>query len=157
MSTPIAFLGEFGDAIDFILHSREARSGGTEIGGANLLPLLWEHLALTGVSVGIALAIALPLALWLGHIGKGELLAVSVSNVGRAVPSLALIGSPSVTTPASGAIVAVAITLTTDVRMPPNSSGRASGSSIRRTLCSPVMPMPRAASTTSRSTWRTPT
>ena len=27
----------------------------------------------------------------LGHIGKGELLAINVSNVGRAVPSLALI------------------------------------------------------------------
>jgi osmoprotectant transport system permease protein len=41
--------------------------------------------------VGIAAAIAIPLALWLGHIGKGQFLATSVSNVGRAVPSLALI------------------------------------------------------------------
>jgi osmoprotectant transport system permease protein len=86
-----AFLGQFGDAIDFILHAREARSGGTEVGGANLLPMLGEHLKLTGVSVAVAVAIAVPLALWLGHLGKGELLAVSVSNVGRAVPSLALI------------------------------------------------------------------
>ncbi|HEY8583789.1 MAG TPA: ABC transporter permease [Capillimicrobium sp.] len=86
-----AFLGQFGDGIDFILHSREARSGGTEVGGSQLWGMLWEHLKLTGVSVGIAIALAVPLALWLGHLGKGELLAVSVSNVGRAVPSLALI------------------------------------------------------------------
>jgi osmoprotectant transport system permease protein len=84
-------MSEFGDAIDFILHAREARSGGTDVGGAELLPMLWEHLSLTGVSVGIAVGIAVPLALWLGHVGRGELLAVSVANVGRAVPSLALI------------------------------------------------------------------
>lgn len=84
-------VNQFGDAIDFILHSREARSGGTQVGGDQLLPLLWKHLELTGVSVGIAALIAIPLALWLGHIGKGEFLATSLSNVGRAVPSLALI------------------------------------------------------------------
>ena len=32
-----------------------------------------------------------PVGLALGHAGKGELLAISISNVGRAVPSLALI------------------------------------------------------------------
>jgi osmoprotectant transport system permease protein len=84
-------MSQFGDAIDFILHSREARSGGTDVGGSELLPLLWKHLELTGVSVGIAVALAVPLALWLGHVGRGEFLATSVANVGRAVPSLALI------------------------------------------------------------------
>ena len=34
---------------------------------------------------------SIPLGLWLGHIGKGGFLAINVSNVGRAVPSLALI------------------------------------------------------------------
>ena len=41
--------------------------------------------------MGIACAIAIPLGLWLGHIGKGGFLAINASNVGRAVPSLALI------------------------------------------------------------------
>jgi osmoprotectant transport system permease protein len=84
-------MNQFGDAIDFILHAREARSGGTEVGGSHLLPLLWTHVELTLVAVAIAVLIAVPLGLWLGHVGRGELLATSVANVGRAVPSLALI------------------------------------------------------------------
>jgi osmoprotectant transport system permease protein len=84
-------VSQFGDAIDFIFHSHEARSGGTKIGGSQLLPLLEKHLELTFVAVAVAALIAVPLALWLGHIGKGELIATSVANVGRAVPSLALI------------------------------------------------------------------
>ena len=68
-----------------------------------------------------------------------------------------MIGSPSVCTLASGAIVAVATTFTAEVRRPPKIAGRASGSSILRTISMPVMPCPRAASTVSRSTWRTPT
>ena len=84
-------MSQFGDAIDFILHSAPARSGGTEVGGSQLWPMLVKHLELTATSVGLAVAIAVPLALWLGHIGRGQFLATSVSNVGRAVPSLALI------------------------------------------------------------------
>ena len=53
--------------------------------------LTWEHLQLSGVSIAIACAIAIPLGLWLGHTGKGGFLAINASNVGRAVPSLALI------------------------------------------------------------------
>ena len=41
--------------------------------------------------MAIACALSIPLGLWLGHIGKGGFLAINVSNVGRAVPSLALI------------------------------------------------------------------
>ncbi len=53
-------------------------------------------------------------------------------------------------------MVAVAMTLTADVRTPPKSSGSASGSSTLRTIWKPVIPWPRAASTISGSTWRTP-
>ncbi len=52
---------------------------------------LGEHLFLTLVSLGMACAVALPVAVWLGHIGKGGALAVNLSNVGRAVPTFAVL------------------------------------------------------------------
>jgi osmoprotectant transport system permease protein len=57
--------------------------------------LLWdkslEHLELAGAALGIALAIALPLGVVLGHLHRGSFIAISVSNIGRALPSLVLI------------------------------------------------------------------
>ncbi|MEV5611581.1 ABC transporter permease [Streptomyces sp. NPDC052225] len=52
---------------------------------------LAEHLYFSGVALGVACLIALPLALWLGHIGRGGALAINISNVGRAVPTLAVL------------------------------------------------------------------
>ncbi|MFG3499206.1 ABC transporter permease [Streptomyces sp. NPDC047928] len=52
---------------------------------------LAEHLWFSGVCLAVSCLIALPLALWLGHIGRGGALAVNVSNVGRAVPTLAVL------------------------------------------------------------------
>ena len=92
MSTPIAFLGPFGDAIDFILHERESVSGGVQIGGpGEIFELTGNHLLVSAVAIAAAVVIFLPLGLFLGHRNQGEFLAVSVSNVGRAVPSLALL------------------------------------------------------------------
>jgi osmoprotectant transport system permease protein len=50
-----------------------------------------EHVGLSAVSVGIAVAIALPLGVWLGHIHRGSFVAINGSNVLRALPSLAVI------------------------------------------------------------------
>ncbi|MFF6997820.1 ABC transporter permease [Streptomyces sp. NPDC008313] len=52
---------------------------------------LAEHLYFSGVTLAVSCLVALPLALWLGHIGKGGALAVNISNVGRAVPTLAVL------------------------------------------------------------------
>ncbi|MER5970665.1 ABC transporter permease subunit [Streptomyces sp. NPDC002055] len=52
---------------------------------------LSEHLFLTAVCLGLACAVALPLGLWLGHIGRGGALAVNLSNAGRAVPTFAVL------------------------------------------------------------------
>ncbi len=90
MSTTIAFLGQFGDAFQYIFQGETTREG-TEVGGSQFLELTWETLKLSFVAMGIACLIAIPLGLWLGHIRKGSFLAISASNVGRAVPSLALI------------------------------------------------------------------
>jgi osmoprotectant transport system permease protein len=60
--------------------------------GENGVPnRLLEHSLLTVTATLFALAIGLPLAIWLGHVGKGGLLAVNVSNVGRAVPTFAVL------------------------------------------------------------------
>jgi osmoprotectant transport system permease protein len=90
MTLTLAALGEFRDALSFIFTSR-ANQRGAPVGGVHNLPLLCEHLKLCGAAMGLALLIALPLGLLLGHTGKASFLAISVSNVGRAVPSVALI------------------------------------------------------------------
>lgn len=90
MSATLGFLGQFGDAIEFVLDSRETAEGRT-VGGSQFLELTWEHVKLTLVATGVACAAAIPLGLALGHTGRGGFLAVTVANVGRAVPSLALI------------------------------------------------------------------
>lgn len=60
-------------------------------GSAGILHRLDQHLALTAVSVGIAAAIALPLGLALGHIGRGGTLAINITNIGRAIPTFAVL------------------------------------------------------------------
>lgn len=52
---------------------------------------LGQHLFLTGVCLLISCLIALPVALVLGHLGKGGALAVNISNIGRAVPTFAVL------------------------------------------------------------------
>ena len=84
-------MSEFADAIRFIFESRESVTGGVRIGGSELWGLIGEHLELSGISIGLACLVAVPVGLWLGHIGKGEFVAISISNAGRAVPTLALI------------------------------------------------------------------
>jgi len=79
------------DAIDYLLHSRESVGGGIEVGGSHLLPLLWTHLRVTFEAIIVASALSVPLGLWLGHKGKGQLAASTAANVGRAVPSFAVL------------------------------------------------------------------
>lgn len=50
-----------------------------------------QHLTISAVSVAAAVAVALPVALWLGHVGRGGNAAIAVSNAGRAIPSFALL------------------------------------------------------------------
>ncbi|MEE1815415.1 ABC transporter permease [Streptomyces sp. NPDC004288] len=52
---------------------------------------LAEHLFLTVVCLALSCLIALPVALVLGHLGKGGALAVNLANAGRAVPTFAVL------------------------------------------------------------------
>lgn len=55
------------------------------------LQRLQEHLAYTGLAVLLACAVALPLGLVLGHYGRFGTLAINLSNIGRAIPTLGII------------------------------------------------------------------
>jgi osmoprotectant transport system permease protein len=50
-----------------------------------------EHVTTSGVAVAIAAAVALPVALYIGHRRRFELMVISVANLGRAVPSFGLL------------------------------------------------------------------
>jgi osmoprotectant transport system permease protein len=52
-----------------------------------------EQLELAGAALGIALAVALPLGIVLGHLRRGSTIAIGGSIVGRALPSRVLIGA----------------------------------------------------------------
>jgi osmoprotectant transport system permease protein len=60
-------------------------------GNRGILIRVWDHLRLSGFSLVVATAIALPPAIALGHIKRGGVAAVWIVNIGRAVPSFALI------------------------------------------------------------------
>ncbi len=50
-----------------------------------------EHVRISAMSVLAAAAVALPAGLYIGHTGRGEAVAVSVANLGRAIPSFAIL------------------------------------------------------------------
>jgi osmoprotectant transport system permease protein len=92
MNTTLAFLGQFGDGIDFILQKRESVGGGVQIGGpSQIAGFAATHLEISAMAVALAAAVATPLGFYLGHKGRGQLVVSAVSNVGRSVPILALI------------------------------------------------------------------
>jgi osmoprotectant transport system permease protein len=81
-------LHEFAEAFKFIAHNGA-------IPGQPALPSL-THLALETLRVGaigvaISVAIAVPLGVWLGHVHRGSFAAINLGNVGRALPSLAVL------------------------------------------------------------------
>jgi len=60
--------------------------------GPNGIPQrLLEHVGVSAAALGIACLIGIPIGLWLGHVHRGGGLAVGVSNVGRAVPTFAVL------------------------------------------------------------------
>ena len=93
MSIPHLVLASFGGAIEFIFTPQNSNvTGGNKVGGFDKsLELVLKHLEVTVIALAIALIVALPLGLYLGHRGKGELFAVGIGNAGRAIPELAVI------------------------------------------------------------------
>jgi osmoprotectant transport system permease protein len=60
-------------------------------GDGKLLDLLLQQLLLSVSALALAVLVGLPVALWLGHLGRGGFLAINISNMGRAVPTFALL------------------------------------------------------------------
>ena len=83
----------FGDAISFIFEPQQGpRTAADKVGGLDQVwQLMWPQIWLSVLALAIACAIAIPVGVYFGHRGTGELLAVAIGNAGRAIPELVLI------------------------------------------------------------------
>ena len=86
-------LASFGGAIEFIFTPQTSNvTGGKTVGGIEqVIELTLAQLEVTALALLLALLIALPAGLYLGHKGVGEVAAVGLGNAGRAIPELGLI------------------------------------------------------------------
>jgi osmoprotectant transport system permease protein len=79
---------EFIEAFKFIAHNGA-------IAGQPALPslthLTLETLRVGAIGVAISIVIAVPLGVWLGHMHRGSFVAINIGNIGRALPSLAVL------------------------------------------------------------------
>lgn len=85
---PSELMNNFLEAFKFI-----GRNG--QVPGAPPLPTLvhltLETLEIAGIGIGIALVIAIPVGVWLGHVHRGSFVAINLGNIWRALPSLAVL------------------------------------------------------------------
>ena len=94
----VASLDVFADAVRFIGDNTE---------------LMWdktvEHLVLSAAAVGVALVLAVPIGVGLGHLRRYSFVAISISNVGRALPTLAVIAVLVVFLPVGFTVVLISL------------------------------------------------
>jgi osmoprotectant transport system permease protein len=90
---PAPPFASFQGAIEFIFTPQSSNvTGGEKVGGLEqVIELTLTQLEVTFLALALALVVALPIGLYLGHRGTGELLAIGLGNAGRAIPELALI------------------------------------------------------------------
>lgn len=90
---PQPVLASFQGAFEFIFTPQTSNvTGGRKVGGIEqVIELTLNQLEVTFLALTLALIVALPIGLYLGHRGAGELLAIGIGNAGRAIPELALI------------------------------------------------------------------
>jgi osmoprotectant transport system permease protein len=81
-----------GDAVNvFVDTFAYLTDGANWRGDAGLLALMVEQLLLSITALVLAVLVGLPVALWLGHLGRGGFWAINISNIGRAIPTFALL------------------------------------------------------------------
>ena len=90
---PHPLLASIEGAFEFIFTPQTSNvTGGKTVGGIDqVVELTLAQLELTVFALALSLLVALPLGLYLGHRGTGEVLAIALGNAGRAIPELALI------------------------------------------------------------------
>jgi osmoprotectant transport system permease protein len=79
---------EFVEAFRFIAHNGAVPG---QPGLPSLTHLALETLKVSAIGVAISVVLAVPLGVWLGHIHRGSFLAINLGNIGRALPSLAVL------------------------------------------------------------------
>jgi osmoprotectant transport system permease protein len=94
--SPIAVhppLAGFGGALEFIFHKQVSNvTGGHKVGGFDqVLELALKQIEVSALALVVAMLVAVPIGLYFGHKGTGELLAIGLGNASRAVPELAVI------------------------------------------------------------------
>ncbi len=63
----------------------------TWTGSSGIPNRLVEHVELAGLAVLIGILLAVPVGLFIGHTGRGAVATIAIGNLGRAVPSYALL------------------------------------------------------------------
>jgi osmoprotectant transport system permease protein len=78
--------------VDFVVSVAAWIAGPEHWVGSDGIPnRVAEHLLISGLTTIAAVLIALPLGVLSGHAGRGGFVAINVANLGRAMPSLALL------------------------------------------------------------------
>ena len=83
----------FGGAFEFIFHKQVSNvTGGHKVGGFDqVLELALRQIEVSALALAVSIVVALPIGLYFGHKGTGEVLAIGLGNASRAVPELAVI------------------------------------------------------------------
>jgi osmoprotectant transport system permease protein len=91
--SPCLPLASIQGAIEFIFTPQPSNvTGGKLVGGlSQTIELALTQLEVTVFALLLSMVVALPIGLYLGHKGVGELVALGLGNAGRAIPELALI------------------------------------------------------------------
>jgi osmoprotectant transport system permease protein len=88
-------VGEGGNLMHNFVEAFKFIGRNGQVPGAPQLPslvhLTLETLKIAGIGIAIALVIAIPVGIWLGHIHKGSFVAINLGNIWRALPSLAVL------------------------------------------------------------------
>ena len=86
-------LAGFGGAFEFIFHKQVTNvTGGHKVGGIDqVLELALKQIEVSALALAVAIVVAVPIGLYFGHKGTGEVVAIGLGNASRAVPELAVI------------------------------------------------------------------